>query len=394
MTFRLVDAGWASEFESALGLDSSGLCVVCPFIKIGAVTRLLSSRPGSIRVITRFNLSDFAEGVSDLSALQRLHDVGAKIRGIRNLHAKLYLFGKSRAVVTSANLTEAGLGRNHEFGMITNDAAAIGVCQDYFDNLWWRAGTDLQPGRLSEWQDIITAYRAAGGRPNGPTGLADFGAEAGIGEPPRGQTSMTVTDAAQAFVKFLGNRRNRVPSTCPTIEELNRAGCHWALAYPKNKRPRSVENGAVMYIARLVEGRDIRVFGRGIGMEYISGRDDAAPADIERRSWKSTWPHYVRVHNTEFVAGTMQNGVSLNELMEALGPDSFVSTQRNAETGSGNTDPRRAYMRQAAVRLSAQGFAWLDERLEDAFRRYDKIPRAELDRLDWPDIPDIPDIPV
>ena len=83
----------------------------------------------------------------------------------------------------------------------------------------------------------------------------------------------------------------------------------------------------------------------------------------------------------------MGNGVSLYELMETLGADSFASTQHNAEKGSGNTNPRRAYMRQPAVRLSDQGFAWLDERLEGAFRRYGKIPQAELDKLDWPDNP-------
>ncbi len=198
---------------------------------------------------------------------------------------------------------------------------------------------------------------------------------------------MAITDASQAFVKFLGDRRNRVSLDCPTLEELERAGCHWALAYPKNRRPRGVENGAVMYVARLVEGPDIRIFGRGIGMKYVAGRDDATPADTEQRNWKSNWPHYVRVHDAEFVAGTMRNGISLNEFMETMGADSFVSTQRHAETGSGNTNPRRAYMRQPAVRLSDQGFAWLDEWLEDAFRQYGKIPQAELDKLDWPDNP-------
>ena len=45
-----------------------------------------------------------------------LLDAGASIRGIQNLHAKLYLFGTSRAIITSANLTEAALTRNQEFG--------------------------------------------------------------------------------------------------------------------------------------------------------------------------------------------------------------------------------------------------------------------------------------
>ena len=55
------------------------------------------------------------------------------------------------------------------------------------------------------------------------------------------------------------------------------------------------------------------------------------------------WPRYIRVHHAEFVAGTMENGISLNELMDTLGTDSFVPTQRNAAQGQGkNTNPRRA----------------------------------------------------
>ena len=145
-----------------------------------------------------------------------------------------------------------------------------------------------------------------------------------------------------------------------------------------------------MYIARLVKKGDIRIFGRGIGMKYVSGRDDATPEDIERRSWKATWPCYIRVHNTEYVAGTMENGVSLNELKETLGSESFVRTQLNAQKGSGNTNPNYAYVQEPHVELSVEGFAWLDERLEGAFRRYGKLPQAELAKLDWPDMPDNP----
>ena len=47
-----------------------------------------------------------------------LLDAGARVRGIRKLHAKLYLFGASRAVITSANLTKSALDSNHEFGLV------------------------------------------------------------------------------------------------------------------------------------------------------------------------------------------------------------------------------------------------------------------------------------
>ena len=64
MTFRLVDAGWGAEFESALSIDHSKLRIVCPFIKARALDRLLAFRPENVRVITRYNLNDFARRVS------------------------------------------------------------------------------------------------------------------------------------------------------------------------------------------------------------------------------------------------------------------------------------------------------------------------------------------
>lgn len=129
MTIRLVDAEWARELTDAVRADPSKLRIICPFIKSGALDRLLSRRPKSIQVITRFNLSDFAEGVSDIAALHKLLEAGASVRGIRNLHAKLYLFGASRAIVTSANLTAAAINRNHEFGMVAEDANVIAACR-------------------------------------------------------------------------------------------------------------------------------------------------------------------------------------------------------------------------------------------------------------------------
>src|SRR5437016_11038765 len=138
MTIRLVDSGWATELTNALRDDANKLRIICPFIKVSALDRLLSRGLSSIQVITRFHLGDFAEGVSDIAALRKLLNAGANVRGVRNLHAKLYLFDESRAIVTSANLTEAAMNRNHEFGMIAEDKAVISACRAYFDDLWQR----------------------------------------------------------------------------------------------------------------------------------------------------------------------------------------------------------------------------------------------------------------
>jgi hypothetical protein len=248
-----------------------------------------------------------------------------------------------------------------------------------------RGGSNLTQEQIDAWDQTITGHRASGGRPNNVTGLGDFGADAGIGQAPPLSLPAVVANAQQAFVKFLGEGDNRVSLSFPTVEEIERSGCHWAVAYPASKRPSGVKDDAVIFIARLTQDpNDMRIFGRAIGMKHEPGRDDATPEDIALRSWKAKWPRYIRVHHAEFVAGTMSNGVSLNELMVTLGSNSFLPTQRNAALGNGNTDPRKAYQQQAAVELSSEGLSWLSNQLQQAFDVHGMVPQDTLDQLDWP----------
>ena len=78
MTIRLVDEGWRRELAEAVRADASELRIICPFIKVGALESLLSGQPGNVQVITRFNLADFAEGVSDIAVLRKLLDINAR----------------------------------------------------------------------------------------------------------------------------------------------------------------------------------------------------------------------------------------------------------------------------------------------------------------------------
>ena len=388
MTFRLIDRGWDSEFVDGLRQHPGELRIVCPFIKRRALERILPSRPPFLRVVTRFSLLDFAQGASDIDALRLFLDAGGTIRGVRALHAKLYIFGTSRAIVTSANLTRAGLTANREFGIVTEDSAAVERCLAWFDALWQDARSDLRQSQLDSWAHTLSNHLASGAPPSGSAVLEDFGAAASLEPSPFTSPPSIFADPPQSFVKFLGEGNNRVPLDCLTIEEIARAGCHWALAWPAGGgRPTGVQNDAVMFISRLVKGPDIRIFGRAVALKHVAGRDQATPADIERRPWKTRWPRYIRVHHAEFVAGTMQNGVSLAELMDTLGSDSFAPTQRNAASGQGNTNPRRSFMQKPAVELSRDGFEWLNARLQTAFDVHGQLPRTVLRELDWPEVP-------
>lgn len=382
MTFRLIDSGWDNQLDEALKTNHTSIRIVCPFIKKRVAQRLLKhGRPKLLQVITRFNLSDFADRVSDISALRMLLESGAQVRGVRNLHAKLYLFGKSRAIVTSANLTEAALLTNHELGFVAEDARVLNPCHQYFNRLWDRAGQDLPVAKLANWEQKVSRFLAGGAREGAAPGLGDEGVD--VGSPPRSiALPPWVGDAENGFVKFFGKSDNRAERTMQILEEVRRSGSHWACAYPSGKRPRKVQDGAIMYMGRLVTNpNDVLIYGRAVGMHHEPGRDDASAGDIRERGWKAKWPHYVRVHHAEFIAGSLANGVSLNELMDALKADSYASTKRNARDGAGNTDPRRAYMQQPAVELSPQGMAWLNKRLERAYAKYGRLARGIMEDL-------------
>ena len=388
MSFRLVSEGWGTELENALRHDRTELQIVSPFIKRRALQRLLALRPERIRVVTRFDLEEFVRGVSDASALRTLFEYGATVRGLRALHAKLYVFGDSVAVVTSANLTVSGLDRNPEFGMVTEDPSAIRSCLAYFDELWQRARDDLRMDQLDQWARELDSYLASGAGRAGSRSLPDYGVDAGLPEPSRALVHSGFSEAEHAIVKFHGRGHERASLSKGTLEEVEESGCHWAVCYPRDRRPRGLQDGTTVFIARLTaESGRSRVFGRAVGTAYVDDRDDATPADIQRRWWKADYPHYIRVDDAEFVAGTLENGVSLEDMMEALGTDSFVTTQQRAEEGETDINVRLSVRRQPAVRLTHQAQSWLNERLQAAFDRHGKIPRSTIRDLDWPEHP-------
>ena len=385
MTTRLVDHGWNKELQDSLALDSSHVRIISPFIKESVIESLLSYKPRKLQVITRFNLADFADRVSDVDALRSLTDANAQVRGVKNLHAKLYVFGSTRTIITSANLTDAGLNRNFELGTVSEDAALVRACQQYFDDLWEKA-RDIQHHEANDWTREIEEWQLRGGRPDDPKRLGDYGADIGLATPPRSDTLGNVSTTQQGFIKFLGRgtAEHRAPLSTRVFDEIRSSHCHYALS--QSKRPRSVRDGDVVYIGRFTrDPDDIRVFGKAIGMRYVPGRDDATDDDIERIDWRSKYRRYTRVHHAQFIAGTLENGVSRNTLMDSLGSDSFLSTQLNAKSGKGNTDPRRAVRQQASVRLTVEGSAWLEARLQKAFETHGMVSQRELDTLYWPD---------
>ena len=76
-------------------------------------------------LITRTELTTFASRASDLEALVQFSQSGGEVRSLPGLHAKVYIIDQTVALVTSANATFSGLGRNWECGVVVDGSSEV-----------------------------------------------------------------------------------------------------------------------------------------------------------------------------------------------------------------------------------------------------------------------------
>ena len=125
---------------------NSRLLIGSPYVN-NAIIGLTDMVPkkASRTLVTRTDLRDFAMGSSSLDTLCALARDGVSIRSLSKLHAKLYIFDDSVALVTSANATHSGLRRNHECGLTTKDR---GTVRSLARSLLRGFGADMSPRKL------------------------------------------------------------------------------------------------------------------------------------------------------------------------------------------------------------------------------------------------------
>lgn len=134
MSPSLLRSPWSDVFEQLVDRAQSSFLACSPYIGRGPTDRIISRvslkrnhEQFSIRVLTDLSRENIVAGSTDLSALLALVCSGSKveIRFLPSLHAKTYIADEIQAVVTSANLTDNGLFRNIEYGVLFNDRSVV-----------------------------------------------------------------------------------------------------------------------------------------------------------------------------------------------------------------------------------------------------------------------------
>ncbi len=165
---ELYRSPWRHHFERALDDVRSELIIASPFIKKSEAEyvcgRLLShgsSIKPHVRVITDLRTESVLGGSLDMEALKTFRDLmdGSEIFTLPHLHAKVYIFDGSFAVIGSANLTRSGLDSNYEYGVGIHDLALVYRIKADMDS-YARIGNVLGRQQIDELSEVASDLSA------------------------------------------------------------------------------------------------------------------------------------------------------------------------------------------------------------------------------------------
>ena len=345
------------------------LRIISPFVKEQVLRKINSQFDfNDFELITRFNLQDFVMKVSSLDGLKFSIERGARIFGIKELHSKIYLFDMRAAIITSANLTNGGLVSNFECGVYLTDKNIIQELHNYFNQLKRISSSCLTIDQCIDWSARLDGIKISKGDSNI---LPDYGA-----------SFLKFDNTRNYYIKFFGKADNRVNFDFSIKEEIDAALCHYACCFPKNKKPRQVNDGDVIFMARMTENpNDYAIFGRAIALKYTEGRDYVSDDELDERTWKEDWPIYLRVIDPVFIYGTMAVCVLLSDLISKFDYDSFPSTRDRFDNGQENIVPTKSLMRKAYVKLTHNSAEWLEHEFGEIIKNIGQVDDEFLQSL-------------
>jgi hypothetical protein len=136
------------DFMSLCAEARTSIKLCAPYVKATVMSDLLNVRRNGVvaSLVTRISLQDYHSKVSDLEPLHDILKNGGLVFNCSNLHAKVYIFDDRKCIVTSANLTIAGLKRNAECGLLTDDATIVNSALEFYDEVIW--GEDV--GKITQ----------------------------------------------------------------------------------------------------------------------------------------------------------------------------------------------------------------------------------------------------
>lgn len=131
---ELLRSPWASSFDALLNCARTSLVLCSPFVGREPCRRIAErcrreadGEAPTILLLTDLSRDNLVSGATDAEAIADLCSQvpSSEVRFLPSLHAKVYVADTTCAVVTSANMTLAGLSRNLEYGLRITERSTV-----------------------------------------------------------------------------------------------------------------------------------------------------------------------------------------------------------------------------------------------------------------------------
>ena len=159
---------WNNRFIELVENTGSSLLLCAPYIGRGPCERLTAAlvRRRALPPIDLFLLTDLSRdnmlsGATDVAAIASLVETFPQtvVRFLPSLHAKVYVSDSREAIVTSANLTDKGLWRNFEYGIVLHEPGEVArVRADVLS--YGELGSPVVLSQLRAFADVAQDLRA------------------------------------------------------------------------------------------------------------------------------------------------------------------------------------------------------------------------------------------
>lgn len=159
---------WHGRFSHLVRNTRSELLISSPYVSQKGVETLVSNLSCTQRqnirltMVTSLSPMNICQGSTDPAALRALAANSREMAlfHLPRLHAKAYIADGARAILTSGNLTAAGLFRNYEYGCeITEPALVARIRQDI--KSYGELGARVTAQQLDSYCDIAKEVRSA-----------------------------------------------------------------------------------------------------------------------------------------------------------------------------------------------------------------------------------------
>lgn len=211
----------------------------------------------------------------------------------QDLHSKVYVFRKESrpfaGIVTSANLTDSGLVRNHETGILLQSEESLlsleSMCRKHLDYV-----------NLSEWQiDKLCQAADIVGRNYTPQEDREIGLKSILNNyatPSAGNRTTALRDGAKYYIKVSGVRdRPILPEQRRPVDQP-----HCTLTFAKE--PKGISLGDCLLEVAVGGACFLSYYACASAVWEFTDEEKASNSDHKR------WPHYVYANNLSLNYGS------------------------------------------------------------------------------------------